>query len=313
MGNIDTVLQNAVNQVNKQPEVEAQSIDKVEKKKKPAIEDVPAVEEQMDLIETEVKPESKKKFKVKSYGKEKEIEVKDEELPEYIQKGHSATEKWKEAQDFLRQAQEIQKKNEEFAQNFKKDPESAMELLLGRDTLDSLSEKRILRAMEMEKMSPEQKEEYEVKQRLAKYKKEEEEYKTRQQQAEESKQVAFFEAQFKDMTSKSLQKIGFEKPSKMIINRFLMTIRPFLANAEGPASQEDMDILASHFQSEMEKERAEHISSMDGSQIAKWLGQEGVEKLRKHLMNGYSKPPVKPEAPKPTVKPGNLRDYIKSL
>lgn len=318
MGNIDSILQSAVNEVNKQPEVKEEVVaEPVEKKvKKKKVEEVPSEEisepveqEQLDLL-----PVTKKKFKVKAYGKEKELEVKDEEIPNYVQKGYAAEEKWKEAQETLRKANEIEKRNEEFAANFKKDPESAMELLLGRENLDSISEKRILRAMEMEKMSPEQREEYEVKQRLAKYKKEEEEYVSKKQQAEEEKQVAFFEAQFKEMTNNSLKKIGIEKPSKLILNRFLMTIRPFLANANGPASEEDMDILASHFKKEMDQERSEHLSTMDGQQIANWIGKENVEKIRKYLMNGASKPVVKQEPVKKEEKPAmNLREYMKTL
>lgn len=329
MGNIDAVLQNAVNEVNSpkiEPVVEAGDVEEeatekkvVEKKskKKPPIEDVPSdpqksEDNQLDLI-PETKPELKK-FKVKAYGKEKELEVKDDEIQTYIQKGYAAEEKWKEAQEALRKSSEIEKRNQEFSENFKKDPEKAMELLLGRENLDSISEKRILRAMEMEKMSPEQREEYEVKQRLAKYKKEEEEYNAKKQQAEEEKQVAYFEAQFKNLTTNALKKIGYEKPSKLILNRFLMTIRPFLAHADGPATEEDMDILADHFQKTMEDEKGEHLNSMDGAAIAAYLGKDNVEKLRKHLMNGVKPVAVVQTSTKKEEKPiGNLRDYIKTL
>jgi predicted nucleotide-binding protein (sugar kinase/HSP70/actin superfamily) len=102
MGNIDSILQKAVNQVNT-PKEEP----KVEQVQEPKDN----VEEQLELITDAPKTkEEKKKFKVKAYGKEKELEVKDEEIPNYVQKGYAAEEKWKEAQDFLRQAQEIEKR-----------------------------------------------------------------------------------------------------------------------------------------------------------------------------------------------------------
>ena len=306
MENIDTVLQNAVNKVNSSEEApKAVEQDVIEE----------SLKGQLDLISNEepLKKE-KKKIKVKAYGKEKELEVGEDELPSYVQKGYAAEEKWKEAQETLRKASEIDKRNQEFTENFKKDPEKAMELLLGRETLDSLSEKRILRAIEMEKLSPVQKEEYEASQKLEGYKKEIAEFESKKQQAEQDKQVAFFESQFKQMTTQALKKIGYEKPSKLVLNRFLMTIRPFLAHAEGPATEEDMDILADHFAKTMEDEKVEHLTSMDGAALAKYLGKENVEKIRKHLMNGASKPvSTHIERPKKELPKGNLRDYIKSL
>lgn len=319
MGNIDSILQNAVNQITTEPKKEVVSespVEKVEKKvaKKPSVEEVPEEDQQLDLIPEEAKLE-KKKFKVKAYGKEKELEVDEKELPNYIQKGYAAEEKWKEAQETLRKASEIEKRNQEFAQNFKKDPESAMELLLGRETLDSLSEKRILRAMEMEKMSPEQREEYEVKQRLDRYKKEESEYKAKQDKAEEERKISEFQQSFNSMTLQALKRVGYENPSKMIMNRFLLTVRPFLENAEGPATEEDMDILAAHFHKTLTEEQTDHISKMDGPSLIKWLGSENVEKIRKELANGMRPiSQMKQVSIKKEEKPaGNLRDYIKSL
>lgn len=321
MGNIDSILQNAVNQITEPkkevvPEVQEE---KVAKKvaKKPPIEEIkeePKEEEQLDLLPEETKIE-KKKFKVKAYGKEKELEVDDKELPNYIQKGYAAEEKWKEAQEALRKAAEIEKRNQEFAQSLKKDPENAMELILGRETLDSLSEKRILRAMEMEKMTPEQREEYEVKQRLAKYKKELEEVDQKAQKIEEERKINEFQTSFKALTMNALKKVGFEAPSRMVINRFLMTVRPFLENADGPATEEDMDILAQHFSQTLSEEQNEHISNMDGPTLVKWLGSSNVEKIRKELSQGMKPAATKPVQPvKKEEKPaGNLRDYIKSL
>lgn len=318
MGNIDSILQSAVNEVNNQPEVKEEVVaEPVEKKaKKKKVEEVPSEEisepveqEQLDLL-----PVTKKKFKVKAYGKEKELEVKDDEIPNYVQKGYAAEEKWKEAQETLRKASEIEKRNEEFAANFKKDPESAMELLLGRETLDSLSEKRILRAMEMEKMSPEQREEYEVKQRLAKYKKEEEEYVSKKQKAEEEKQVAFFEAKFKDLMLSSLKKIGLEKPTLYDQSHFMRMVTPLLANMDGIPTEEDMEIVAEHFQKTEDSHRHEKIEKMSEEDFAKWIGPKGLEKARKYMMNGFSKPAPKPEPEKKEeLKKMSPRAYMNTL
>ncbi|HNC59435.1 MAG TPA: hypothetical protein PLP33_28670 [Leptospiraceae bacterium] len=310
MGNIDKILQNAVNQANT-PKEETKEVvqDIIEIKEE-------SPKEQLDLTSNDKEPakKEKKKIKVKAYGKEKELEVGDEDFQAYVQKGYAAEEKWKEAQEALRKASEIDNRNQEFAENFKKDPEKAMELLLGRETLDLLSEKRILRAMEMEKLSPVQREEYEAYQKLEAYKKEIADFEAKKQKQEEERQIDFFEAQFKDMTTKALQKIGYEKPSKLVLNRFLMTIRPFLAHADGPATEEDMDILAHHFAKTMDEEKTEHLTAMDGPALAKYLGKENVEKIRKYLMNGASKPiSTQVEQPKKDLPKGNLRDYIKSL
>lgn len=321
MGNIDKILQNAVSKVIDKKEeysIVKGTQDTQDTQGTQGTQDTQdtSTKEQLGLIydKKDVSKKEKKKIKVKAYGKEKELEVGDEDLPAYVQKGYAAEEKWKEAQEALRKASEIDKRNQEFAENFKKDPEKAMELLLGRETLDSLSEKRILRAMEMEKLSPVQREEYEASQKLEAYKKEIAEFEAKKQKQEEERQVAFFEAQFKDMTTKALQKIGYEKPSKLVLNRFLMTIRPFLAHADGPATEEDMDILAQHFAKTMDEEKTEHLTAMDGPTLAKYLGKENVEKIRKYLMNGASKPvSTHVEHPKKELPKGNLRDYIKSL
>lgn len=314
--NNDAVLNAAVAKVNQSPEPEAPEpevpVKKPEVKAKPPIEDVPEQKEekQLDLIRTE-----KKKFKVKSYGKEKEIEIADEELPEYIQKGHSATEKWKQAQEVMRKASEIEKRNQEFAEAFKKDPEKAMELILGRETLDSLSEKRIMRQIQMEKMTPEQRELYEIKERIAAAKKEEEEIVSKRQAKEQEEKETFFEAQFKTMTTDALKKIGFEAPTKMIMNRFLLTMRPFLSHAQEQATPEDLDILATHFKKTMDDEFREHFSKMDGAQLAAQLGQENVEKIRKHLLTGHTPPnqPQKKPVKKEEKEPMLARDYFNSL
>lgn len=318
MGKIDSVLQNAVNKINTEPKEISQepSIEK-QVDKKPSVEEVPQEtnrDVQLDLIPKEENFE-KKKFKVKAYGKEKELEIEDKDLSNYIQKGYAAEEKWKEAQETFRKAEEMNRRSQEFFENFKKDPESAMELLLGRETLDSLSEKRILRAMEMERLTPDQKEEYEVKQRLEKLKKEESEYKSKQEKIEEERKVAEFQKSFHSMTLNALKKIGYDSPSKMVMNRFLMTVRPFLENAEEPATEEDMDILANYFHKTLTEEQTDHISKMDGATIVKWLGPENVEKVRQELLKTVrSAPQAKQTFVKKEEKPtGNLRDYIKSL
>lgn len=320
MSQIDKVLQGAVNEVNQVNAEKAKAdVPPVEEKKleKPAIEDVPAEpdDKQLDLIadESATKKEAKK-FKVKSYGKEKEVEVKsDEELQEYVQKGYAIGEKLKEVAKFQQQLEEKMQKFMEEQSFFEKDPDEWYDRKFGRGKALERAENRVIEAMKMEKMKPEEREAHEFKSKVEKLKKEEAELVERAQKRKDEEMENYAMQRLDDISRASLKKIGIESPTPYMYRQYLDFIRPYLSNSE-KIYEEEIHQLTTEFKRHMDDERGGHLSSLDGEQLAQYIGKDGVEKIRAFLLNGGVKPPVKKEEPKKKEKEfASVRDYIKSL
>ena len=172
MGKIDDVLQASVNEINT-TKVE-EKVEAIDSTKQPKIEEKEG--QQLDLIQEpveKVEKKEKKKYKVQTYGKEKELEIGEDEIPEYVQKGHAATEKWKEANKIREEVLAKEKWIKDWEETIKKNPDVYFEQVFGKDKAKKFYEERVLRDYEMEKLPPEQREIYEYQSRVEALKKEE--------------------------------------------------------------------------------------------------------------------------------------------
>lgn len=319
MGKIDQILDAAVADVNKQQKVEEPvvetPVEKPVEKKAEKKEEKPS--EQLELIEEENQEpkKEKKKFKVKSYGKEKEIELDDEELPEYVQRGAAATEKWKETVKIQKEIAEKEKWIKDWESTIKKNPDVYFEQLFGKDKAQQYYETKVLRAYEMEKMSPEQKEVYERSSRIAELKKEEEELAAKSQQRKDEEMELYAMQRLSDMTSSALKKVGIETPNPTVFRKYLDFIRPYLENAEN-VTEHEMDLLTTEWNKRDSKERSELFNGMDGKQLMEHIGKANVEKIRKELLTEAGAPPVEQKKTQQKDDPKkykSVKEYINSL
>lgn len=318
MSQIDKVLQGAVNEVNQVNDAKA-DVTQTEEKKKVIDESLEAEtpeDKQLDLISEEAPKKEKKKYKVpvKTYGKEKEIEIDEDQIPEYVQKGHSATEKWKEAVKIREEIQAKEKWIKDWEDTIKNNPDVYFEQLLGKDKASSFYESKVLSAYEMEKMSPEQRELYQVKDRIAKARKEEEEITSKAQARKDQEMEQYAMQRLDQMSKSSLKKAGIENPTPFVFRKYLDFIRPYLENADN-VTEQDMDLLSAEFSKRNSQEQSQQLDSMDETALANFLGKKNVEKVRRYLMGlSGKKPTLETEAPKkeePKFK--SMREYYKTL
>lgn len=330
MSKIDDVLNAAVSKVTTEapkeenPSVIGENIKDANKKilkKKSAEKPQDSAEtEQLELVTDqapEIKKEEKKKWKVpvKTYGKEKELEISEDELPEYVQRGHAATEKWKEANKILSGIAEREAKLKEQEEFFEKHPDLYLEQKLGREKAMKLHEQKVLRAYEMEKMTPEQREIYDYQAKVDALKQEEQELRTKAEKREQEHMEAYAMQRLQEMTSSALKKVGIENPTPFVYRKYLDFIRPYLENAEN-VTEGEMDMLTKEFSKSNTEEQAKHFDSLSPEQLASTLGKKNVEKIRKYILglNGKAEEPAKEEKKTDVTKKfKNVREYINSL
>lgn len=226
----------------------------------------------------------KKKFNVKVYGKEKEVEVGDDEIPVYLQKALSADEKWKQTVEKERQIAEREEKIKAMEEFMEKNPDMFLRQKWGPQKAQEYYEQQVLRQMELERMSPEQREEYQLKERLNQLREEARKEEERYSQIEAERQEKMFSQYFSDMAKRHLEKAGFPEPSNLVWNKFIMMMRSYLGHSDAQSINEDeVSQIAQMVRDDTKSELSGHIQSLPVEEIKELLGPK-LEEIRKMFL-----------------------------
>lgn len=312
MGKVDDVLQASVDQINTPPE--EKKVETSDSTKQPVLE--AKEEQQLELIQEkpiEQEKKEKKKYKVQTYGKEKELEIGEDEIPEYVQKGHAATEKWKEANKIREEVLAKEKWIKDWEETIKKNPDVYFEQVFGKDKAKKFYEERVLRDYEMEKLPPEQREIYEYQSRVEALKKEEQELMSKSEARKAQEMEAYAMQRLQDMTTSSLKKVGIENPDGVTYRQYLDFIRPYLEHAEN-VTENEMDLLTKEFHKRSTEGRVKRFDTMTPEQLVAEIGKKNVEKIRSYLLSAAGKPQVEEvKKPKEEKKFNSIREYMDTL
>lgn len=273
-----------------------------------------AVQEAKEQVDSDDSiPQEKKKqatqelaqqlYKVKIDGEEKEVPL--EDLIANYQKGTAAYKKFEEAAKLKKEADERMKMDQELLRLLKEDPRALLmhpEVGHSREDIRKLAEGFLVEELELEQMTPEQRE---LKELRAKLKQQEEE----KAQAEAAEREARIEAQ-----------------KEHLAVEWTNTIKDILPKYGLPASARTIAQMATHKERALEQgydlpwEEAakltkedfmrwqrEIYNSLDGDDLVKVLGQDVADKLRKATL-AKAKPTPPPSPSTPSAPKANIEE-----
>lgn len=270
-------------------------------------------------IKKEDKPSGKRKIPIKVYGKEEELELDDDEIKKYVQKGHAVDLQFKKNAEERKELEALKAQIEETISYVKNNPIDFLEKTVGKEQAQKIYEDRVIESLAMQKMSPEQREAYQyekqIEQRRQAAKEELEQIKA--QESEERNR--YYLTQLNEMTQDALKSVDLPI-SKASHTEFLAFATPYIRHNDD-VTYEELEILADRFKEVKQENIRQSFEKLDGEGLYNLLGKQNAEKIRKFFLKQAQ--PVK-EAPKPKTDfsskkdperwdPRKTRDYFDSL
>lgn len=248
---------------------------KREEERKPKIED----EIRAKNIGEEEKPKAPpapQKHKVKVNGQEREVTI--EELMSNYSKGSAADQKFAEAAQMRKQA-------EEFVSLLRKDPRKVLENPNIGVNLREFAEKYLSEQLEAEMLSPEQKKLREYETKLKEYQQQEEEKKQQELTAKQEAEVQHWKGHYEKIVQDALNVGGLPKTTG--------TVRMMAAHMQR-ATEYGIDIhpneLVQLVKQDYMNAQKELYSSLEGDALLQILGDELANKIRKADLSRLRKP-----------------------
>lgn len=211
-----------------------------------------------------------RKFKLKVDGEEieEELDLADEQkLIKILQLARVAPKRLQEVHD-------EKKKLFELAKQFE-DPKALLERMGDKGT--TIAEEILLKKLQAEMMSPEQRQLQELQSKLARYEQQEAETKQRQEQEQLNKMEQQQAEHYQKVIIDALTKTGLPPSTEMIKRAAGLLSKNLELNLEL-----DADDLASEIMKETKSIIQSLVKSAEGQQLLNILGDDAAKKLRKH-------------------------------
>ena len=243
-----------------------------------------AVEQTEEAKQEEVKQELLRQIKLKVDGKEEEMELPfevNEDQAEWLKRHIQPT---RAAQKRFQEVSTEKKRLEQALSNFKNDPASAMKAL-GVDA-EQFAEQLMIKKLEEQEMTPEQREARKLQNELAQYKAQE---KQRKEQAEAAATKAEYQTKLAEFTTQittHLDKGGLPK-SDTTQKRMAEYMMMNLQNNMGLPMESIVDLVREDYIADFR----DVLSNASGEQIQKLLGKDTADKLRKSDLAQLKKAP----------------------
>lgn len=226
-------------------------------------------------------PDQPKKHRVKVDGQE--LEVPEEELLKDYELRRASYMRMQQATERSKQADQVEKHYKELLTQFKSDPWKLFEALQIDPDLEA--EQRLLKKLEREMMSPEQKALYEKEQHLSAREREIKEFEELKKQHEES----LAKQEQEELTYKAVQEIDTEigevlkatgkAPTPRTVARVAEIMLAHLDNEDGERLGADKALGI--FENEMKGEIESYLSSLTPEQLVQALPKSVLDAIRK--------------------------------
>lgn len=230
---------------------------------------------------------SKLKEKIKVDGTEEEVDF--NELKVGYQRAKAAQKRFDEAA-------KARKEVEQFIARLKSDPVNALNEM-GHD-FGSLAEDFILKQMEKDKLTPEEKKILELEEKVKSYEQEKETVKKAEEQAQYQKLLDHYEADYTDKISKALSESGLPKTPQTV-----KRTAQYLSRALDQGYELQPKDVMRYVKQDYMNDIMSLFGAAEGEQLMSLLGEQVTDKIRKaELAKVKSKTPVTPETPKSVAK-----------
>ncbi|TGM95037.1 hypothetical protein EHR02_00090 [Leptospira levettii] len=285
-------FENQEDEDEEEPEKEPKETKKVESEKK-------------EVKEPKKEEISKDSVKVKINGEEKEIPV--EELVKSYQKGIGADQKFLEASRMRKQA-------EHALEVIRSNPFEVLEKM-GID-VEELAEERLYRKIQLEQMTPEEREAYENKERLRKY----EEMERQKREEEEHQRFLEKKAMLLKASLHQIQEVmeKYDLPKEpYVLKKFTSLMNKAISNRMS-YSFEDLVPLVKEELAKDEKYYLNQYKKKDIDSLINYLGEDTVKEIQKKQVAKLKNPYVTSTNPanKPIGKKGkapSLDDFFDNI
>lgn len=295
--------------------LDEQSKEKEEKEKesnpetKPDSKPVPKTEvKKPDAIQTKEEPKNiPEKVLVKIDGEEKEVTL--EDLKRDYQKFQSANQRYEEAKH-------LRKQSEKLIEIMKTNPFDVLEKM-GLD-VEALAEERLLRKIQFEQMTDEQKEAYLAKEKLKSYEQMEQERKAQEEfhRLEQVKQ--HYKANFEREIIEAIETNELPRDSqtaskiigymqKVIANKLPLTVQDIIPLVKDDLKREEENFLNKYKQRDLDS-----LLASLGEDTVKAIQRKSIEKLKNPFPQVTSKPGVRSNGSSGKQKM-SYEDYSKNL
>jgi hypothetical protein len=235
--------------------------------------------------ETPAQQEARRKYRLKVEGQE--IEVDEDELKKGYSHSRAASMRMQEATELKKQAAAERQQYNELLTQFEQDPWKLFELL--KKDPDTAAEERLLRKLEYESMTPQQRALYEKERSLTAKERDLKEFEELKRKHEE----ALAEQEQEALTYKAVQQIDNEigaafdatgtKPTPRTVARVAEIMLAHLDSEDG--ERLDAGKALGIFQNEMKGEIGTYLSSLNAEQLIQALPKESLDAIRKHFLN----------------------------
>lgn len=251
----------------------------------------------------------KKKYSYKSDGVDHSEELSDEEISSKLSLAKAANKRMSEAAQSKKQV-------EQFVHALQNDPESVLlnENFMGVKKFRDLAEKFILKQIEQESLSPEERAQAEKERKLSAYEAKEKEEMTKQEQAQAIQLEEQYTREYEKVIIDSLTGSNLPK-TPYTIKRMAALMQTNLKNGYDLTPSQ----LASMVKEDYAKEYKTNTAALTAEQFIEMYGQEMADKLRKHdlakfkLSKQAPTPPTTPSPQEGQSRRMSSRDYTESL
>lgn len=239
-------------------------------------------------------PPVPKKYKVKVEGQEHEVD--EAELLRGYSINKMATRRAQEAAQMRKQAQEV-------LELAKSDPVAFLQHpSIGAD-VKKLFQSHLQRELEMQQMSPDQRELAELRLQYEAEKKHRESYEQQRKQEEGQRQVDYYRQEYDKSASAALAESGLPRTPTTLRRMAELQMKNLKMGLDLEPSQ-----LTSIVREEIAAEQVEILKSLSGEQLHKMLGEETGKKLREYdLSRLKTTAPVVPAAEQPVSEEPSAR------
>lgn len=269
----------------------------------------------------------KKSYEVKVNNETKKLDLTDDELKVYLQKGMAADQKFSEAAKMRKEAETARAELDAFYKEYNENPRAAIKKhpVLGKVNLLELSEAELLEHLQEQTKDPKERELETVKARLAEYEERERKAKEEEEKAKETTETTKRIEAAKNMFAKQITDVLKVEGSKLPADpRTVGRIAQYMKGAMQSGIEATPAEIAAHVYDDYKSDFASFSKDASPEQLIELIGQETFQKMRKwdieRIQNGKAMPSQKqtqqaPAQPKKaknkyeTIEQRNIKEF----
>jgi hypothetical protein len=225
--------------------------------------------------------EAIKKFMKKIKVRDKEVELDEDQLTSYAQKGFDAQEKWESAAKMRKDA-------EHFISKLKSDPLSVLTDPRIGVNFRKIAEDYIWDQMQEEKLSPEEKERRQEKRELEEYRQKEKHRREREESQRDEELRTNMRADYDRKIAEALSKSGLPR-TKHTIEKFTKYMARDVKNGVQREMEDYIDVVRQDYIEDMQH----FFGESPADTLIKFIGENNMKKIREHDLSKMKSPTPK--------------------